>query len=144
MTYDLLIKDGLVVDGSGMAPIRADVGIKGGKIVARGNLGNRATRVIDAQGQVVCPGFIDIHTHYDPHWWWNPLGTSSSWQGVTTVVQGNCGLTLAPCRPEHRPVMACAVKRRRFSSGCKPHPATAPAGSNRSNCGGNETVEAFG
>jgi N-acyl-D-amino-acid deacylase len=106
MTYDLLIKDGLVVDGSGMAPIRADVGIKGGKIVARGKLGARASRVIDAQGRVVCPGFIDIHTHYDPHWWWNPLGTSSSWQGVTTVVQGNCGLTLAPCRPEHRAVMA--------------------------------------
>jgi N-acyl-D-amino-acid deacylase len=106
MTYDLLIKDGLVVDGSGMAAIRADVGIKGGKIVARGKLGNRANRVIDAQGRVVCPGFIDIHTHYDPHWWWNPLGTSSSWQGVTTVVQGNCGLTLAPCRPEHRSVIA--------------------------------------
>jgi N-acyl-D-aspartate/D-glutamate deacylase len=106
MAYDILIKNGNVVDGSGLPAIRGDVAIKDGKIVARGRINAPADTVIDADGLTVSPGFIDIHTHYDPHWWWNPMGTPSSWHGVTTVVTGNCGLTLAPCRPENRQAVA--------------------------------------
>lgn len=106
MAYDIVIKNGTVVDGSGMPAVRGDVAIKDGKIVARGRISGAATQVIDADGLTVAPGFIDIHTHYDPHWWWNPLGTPSCWHGVTTVVTGNCGLTLAPCKPQDRQAMA--------------------------------------
>lgn len=102
MAYDIVIKNGNVIDGSGMPAMRGDVAIKDGKVVARGRINESATTVIDADGLTVSPGFIDVHTHLDPHWWWNPLGTSSCWHGVTTVVTGNCGLTLAPCKPEHR------------------------------------------
>ena len=106
MAYDILIENGLIVDGTGLPGVRGDVAIKDGKIVERGRITGQADKVIDADGQVVSPGFIDIHTHYDPHWWWNPLGTSSSWHGVTTVVTGNCGLSLAPCKPEHRELVS--------------------------------------
>lgn len=106
MAYDILIKNGNVVDGSGLPAVRGDVAIKDGKIVARGRINAPADTVIDADGLTVSPGFIDIHTHYDPHWWWNPLGTPSSWHGVTTVVTGNCGLSLAPCKPENRESVA--------------------------------------
>jgi N-acyl-D-amino-acid deacylase len=101
-----VIKNGTVIDGSGMPAVRTDVAIKDGKIVARGRLSSSASTVIDADGLTVAPGFIDIHTHYDPHWWWNPLGTSSCWHGVTTVVTGNCGLSLAPCKPQDRQEVA--------------------------------------
>jgi N-acyl-D-amino-acid deacylase len=106
MAYDIVIKNGTVIDGSGMPAVRTDVAIKDGKIVARGRLSSSASTVIDADGLTVAPGFIDIHTHYDPHWWWNPLGTSSCWHGVTTVVTGNCGLSLAPCKPQDRQEVA--------------------------------------
>lgn len=97
MPYDLVIKNGMVVDGSGLPRYRADVGVRHGRIVTIGRIRDRAREEIDADGQVVAPGFVDGHTHMDAQIFWDPLGTSSCWHGITTVVMGNCGFTLAPC-----------------------------------------------
>jgi N-acyl-D-aspartate/D-glutamate deacylase len=99
MAYDLLIKNGTVIDGSGLARYRADVAVKDGKIAAIGRMnGVAAKETLDADGHVVAPGFIDGHTHMDAQIFWDPIGSCSCYHGVTTVVMGNCGFTLAPCR----------------------------------------------
>jgi N-acyl-D-aspartate/D-glutamate deacylase len=106
MAYDLVINNGMVIDGTGFPRYRADIGIRQGRIADIGHLqGVVATRTIDAAGRFVAPGIIDLHTHYDAQPFWDKLCTPSIWHGVTTVLAGNCGLTLAPLRPEHREAM---------------------------------------
>jgi N-acyl-D-aspartate/D-glutamate deacylase len=106
VSYDVLIKNGTVVDGTGVASFRADVAIAGGKIAAIGKVTEGAKRVIDASDLIVSPGFIDPHTHYDAQVCWDPLFTCSSWHGVTSHIMGNCGVGLAPCKPETREIAA--------------------------------------
>jgi N-acyl-D-aspartate/D-glutamate deacylase len=95
--YDLLIKNGVVVDGSGGARYPADVAVTGGAISKIGRINEKAKQTIDAEGQVVTPGFVDGHTHMDAQIFWDPIGSCSCYHGVTTAVMGNCGFTLAPC-----------------------------------------------
>ncbi len=114
MPYDLVIRNGMIVDGSGFARYRADVAVKDGRIAEIGKIrGAAAETTIDADGRFVAPGIIDTHTHYDAQPFWDRLCTSSIWHGVTSVLTGNCGLTLAPLRPAHRdPMLAtfCCVE----------------------------------
>jgi N-acyl-D-aspartate/D-glutamate deacylase len=102
--FDLLIKNGLLVDGTGKSGRRADVAIAEGRIAEIGELDGSARRTIDASDLVVAPGFIDPHTHYDAQICWDGALTPSSWHGVTSVVMGNCGVGIAPCRPEAREI----------------------------------------
>jgi N-acyl-D-aspartate/D-glutamate deacylase len=112
MSVDLVIRNGLVIDGSGLPGYRADIAVTGDRIVAIGRLpGERATRVIDAEGHVVTPGFIDGHTHMDAQVMWDHLGSSSCWHGVTTAVMGNCGFTLAPARVDARELVVRNLER---------------------------------
>jgi N-acyl-D-aspartate/D-glutamate deacylase len=105
MAYDLLIKNGTLIDGTGAPALRVDVAIAGGKIAEIGDLSsNPARKIIEATNLVVAPGFIDPHTHYDAQICWDPALTPSSWHGVTSVVMGNCGVGIAPCRPAAREI----------------------------------------
>jgi N-acyl-D-aspartate/D-glutamate deacylase len=111
MPYDLVIKNGVVIDGSGLPRYRADVGVRHGKIVTIGRINERAREVLDADGHVVAPGFVDGHTHMDAQVFWDPLGTSSCYHGITSVVMGNCGFTLAPCAAEDKAMVVRNLQR---------------------------------
>src|ERR1700722_12876411 len=102
--FDILIKNGTVVDGTGAPRVVADIGIKGGVIARLGSdiAAGKSDRVIDAEGRIVAPGTIDAHTHYDAQIHWDPYCTNSGWHGVTTNVVGNCGFGFAPCAPGSR------------------------------------------
>src|SRR5437667_4636219 len=104
MSYDLLIKNGTVVDGTGAKRYQADVAIANGKVAEIGQVSDSAKRTIDADGLVVAPGFVDQHTHYDAQICWDGAVTPSSWHGVTSVVMGNCGVGIAPCKPATREI----------------------------------------
>jgi len=111
MQYDLVIKNGTIVDGSGLPSFRADLGILHGKIAAIGKIRASAKETIDAEGHVVAPGFIDGHTHMDAQVNWDPLGTCSVWHGITSVVMGNCGFSLAPCAEADNDVVMRNLER---------------------------------
>jgi N-acyl-D-aspartate/D-glutamate deacylase len=106
MSYDLLIKDARICDGTGKATFRGSVGVQAGKIVEIGDVSGLAKRTINADGLVLAPGFIDIHTHYDAQVSWDPLLTCSPWHGVTSVLMGNCGVGVAPCRPQEKDIVS--------------------------------------
>ena len=103
-TYDLLIVGGHILNGSGSPWFEGSVAVKDGKIAAIGATPGSARQTIEARGRVVSPGFVDIHTHYDAQVLWDRMMTISPWHGVTTVVMGNCGVGIAPCRPEAREI----------------------------------------
>src|SRR3977135_2087963 len=98
MTFDLVVKNGMIVAGTGLPRYRGDIGVKDGKIAEIGRVASAAKETLDAEGHVVTPGFVDGHTHMDAQIFWDPIGTSSCFQGGPSGVMGNCGFTLAPCR----------------------------------------------
>src|SRR5688572_19092735 len=98
--HDLVIRGGLLVDGTGAPPREGDLAIDAERVAAVGDGVGAGRREIDARGKVVAPGWVDIHTHYDGQATWDPYLTPSSWHGVTTVVMGNCGVGFAPARPD--------------------------------------------
>src|SRR5581483_10631185 len=100
--YDLLIRAGTIVDGSGAPAFTGDVAIQNGRIAAVGRIDGNARRLLDADGLLVTPGFVDVHTHYDGQATWDPLLTPSCFHGVTTAVMGNCGVGFAPMHSSHR------------------------------------------
>ncbi|MDE0062404.1 MAG: amidohydrolase family protein [Gammaproteobacteria bacterium] len=109
--FDIRISGGTIVDGTGAPGQTGDVGIVDGRIAALGKVKGSAKVIIDAQGQVVCPGFVDIHTHYDAQVLWDRMLSVSPWHGVTTAVMGNCGFGLAPTRPEHRELILRTLQK---------------------------------
>jgi N-acyl-D-aspartate/D-glutamate deacylase len=106
MSHDIVIRNGLVVDGTGAAGRVADVAIDGDRVTAIGAVDGKGRREIDAEGRIVTPGFVDIHSHLDAQVAWDPVLSSSCWHGVTSVVIGNCGVTFAPCKPNDRRFLA--------------------------------------
>src|ERR1700719_3051762 len=106
MAYDLLVKNGTIVDGTGAPAYHGNIAAAGGRIVEVGDVDGLAARVIDASDLIVSPGFIDPHTHYDAQICWDPLLSCTSWHGITSVVMGNCGVGVAPCKPEAREIAA--------------------------------------
>src|SRR5678816_3493588 len=102
MAHDLVIRGGFIVDGTGAPGHTGDLAVSGGRIAEVGTVTGRGTREVDARELVVAPGFIDPHTHYDAQLTWDPSASCTSWHGVTTIVTGNCGFTIAPCRPGDR------------------------------------------
>ncbi|MFA5884366.1 MAG: amidohydrolase family protein [Acidimicrobiia bacterium] len=110
MASDLVIRNGTVVDGTGAPPVVADVAITGDRVAAVGTVDERGRREIDADGRLVTPGFVDVHTHLDAQLAWDPIASSSCWHGVTSIVVGNCGVTFAPVRPADHGYLAAMME----------------------------------
>ena len=108
--YDIIIRNGSIVDGTGAEPVSGDLAIKDGVIAAVGTVEGDAKETIDASGMMVTPGFVDIHTHLDAQIGWDPDMTPVSWHGVTTALIGNCGVTFAPCKPDDREFLASIME----------------------------------
>jgi len=106
MSYDLLVRNATVVDGTGAPRYQADVAISDGRVAEIGKIKDGARKIIDASDLIVAPGFVDPHTHYDAQICWDPQISCSSWHGVTSVVMGNCGVGIAPCKPQAREIAA--------------------------------------
>ena len=106
MVHDIVIRNGNIVDGTGAEPVRGDLAIDGSSITAVGEVETKGKKEIDADGHLVTPGFIDLHTHLDAQIGWDPLMTPVSWHGVSTALLGNCGVTFAPCKPKDRELLA--------------------------------------
>ena len=104
--HDLIVKDADIVDGLGNAPLPGDIAVTDGRIVEIGRIAEPARRTHDAAGLTLAPGIIDLHTHYDAQLTWDPTASPSPALGVTTIVVGNCGFGIAPCRPELRSLVA--------------------------------------
>src|ERR1051326_8946484 len=119
--FDLVIRNGLIVDGSGADPFVGDVAMKDGLIAAIGSVSGAGAEELDAKDRLVTPGFIDVHTHFDGQAIWSDRMTPSSSHGVTTVVFGNCGVGFAPCRPEDRELLLSAMRseERRVGKECR-------------------------
>src|SRR6516162_1469944 len=101
--FDLVVRDGMIIDGTRMPRFRGDIGIKDGRIAQIGRLpSSNGARVLDAGGLIAAPGFVDLHTHYDAQLFWDPYCSISGWHGVTSAVIGNCGFGFAPVKPEMR------------------------------------------
>jgi N-acyl-D-amino-acid deacylase len=111
MEYDLVIRHGLIVDGTGGPAYRSDVGVVDGRIASIGKIGKTAARTVEAEGQIVSPGFIDVHTHMDCQAFWDSAGASSCWQGVTTALMGNCGFSIAPGRESEKLLPLTSMER---------------------------------
>ncbi|MCB1257636.1 MAG: amidohydrolase family protein, partial [Microthrixaceae bacterium] len=111
MSHDLIIRGGTVVDGTGAPAYTGDLGVDGDRISVIGDLsGVSAKKVIEADGRLVTPGFVDMHSHLDAQIGWDPTMSSSCWHGVTSVVMGNCGMTFAPVRDGDAPTLANAME----------------------------------
>lgn len=110
MTHDIVVRGGLIVDGTGSEPVAADLAIDDGLITTVGTVDGEGKQEIDASGLTVTPGFIDIHTHLDAQIGWDPELTPVSWHGVTTALLGNCGVTFAPCKPSDRDLLASMME----------------------------------
>src|SRR5258708_3884572 len=110
--FDLVVKNGMIVDGTLAPRFRDDIGVKNGKIAKIGRIEpHEAAKVVDADGLIVAPGFIDLHTHYDAQIFWDPYLTISGWHGITSVVIGNCGFGFAPVhKTEHERAMLTMVR----------------------------------
>jgi N-acyl-D-amino-acid deacylase len=109
--FDLVIRNGVVIDGSGRPRFQADIGVTDGRIASIGRIGDKGADEIDAEGKFVSPGFIEVHTHMDAQVFWDSLGTCSSWHGITTAVMGNCGFTLAPCAEADKNLVMRSLER---------------------------------
>ena len=106
MVHDIVIRNGSIVDGTGTEPVRGDLAIDGSSITAVGEVEPKGNKEIDADGHLVTPGFIDLHTHLDAQIGWDTMMTPVSWHGVSTALLGNCGVTFAPCKPNDRELLA--------------------------------------